>query len=62
MVKFYRIEAPHFVAGIFFDEKNKAAIAAPILRWMIGENIQFVKDYCATKGWSFRPYVDGKLK
>ena len=46
-----RIDAPHFVAGISFNEREIADRAAPILRWMIGKRLAWVQSYCASKGW-----------
>lgn len=31
-----RIEAPHFVAGIIFDENGQCIKAAPIVKWCRG--------------------------
>jgi hypothetical protein len=39
MEKLIRIEAPHFVAGIVIDWKNMVVDAAPILKWMIGREV-----------------------
>jgi hypothetical protein len=46
-----QITAPHLCAGIIL--RNDVVVdAAPILRWMIGKSRDFVRSYCARKGWS----------
>jgi len=46
----YRISSYYFVAGIF--TKNNIVIkTAPILKWMNGKNINFIKSYCLSKHW-----------
>ena len=48
----YRISAPHFVAGIIQDtETSQITDAAPILRYMVGWNIEKVLDYVERKRW-----------
>jgi hypothetical protein len=49
----YRVEAPHFVAGIVF-QKELAINAAPILKWSIGKNIVFLRNYFNRKKWRFK--------
>ena len=46
----YRIEAPHFVAG-FVTRYNTVAVTAPILSWLLGSNIKWVRNCCQEKSW-----------
>lgn len=48
--KLIQISSSYFVAGIIF--KNNIVIkAAPIVKWMIGKNIDYIKQYCLSKHW-----------
>lgn len=51
--KFLRVEAPHFVAGIYFDENGICSMAAPILSWARGKTSEYVIDYFNKKKWSY---------
>lgn len=59
----YRVVAPHFVAGIEFNEDGSAARAcqrsgaAPILAWVVMRrwNLARFEAYCKTKGWQIKP-------
>lgn len=42
-----RIQSSYFVAGI----EVGAGRAAPIVRYMVGWDIQRIQAYCARKGW-----------
>lgn len=47
-----RIVAPHFVAGLVYDDcANKVVEAAPILKYMLNWNRVMVKRYCGWKKW-----------
>lgn len=46
----YRIEAPHFVAGVETVDRIITR-AAPIVKWTRGKNIRELLDYCRRKGW-----------
>lgn len=52
---FYRIEAPHFVAGFETDLKPKAGVcvvrAAPIIKWALGKPANELFKYARRKGW-----------
>lgn len=49
------IDAPHFNAGIEYDDNDIVVHAAPIIRYMIGWSINQVTSYCTKKGWSHFP-------
>lgn len=38
-----RIEAPHFVAGVVFDDRGAIMHVAPILSWMKREGVNIVQ-------------------
>jgi len=47
---FIVIDAPHFYAGVTL--KNHVVIkAAPIVKYMIGWNVERVGAYCTQKNW-----------
>ena len=45
-----QIEAPHFTAGIVLAD-NVVTEAAPIVKYMIGWNRNYVRHYCQQKRW-----------
>jgi hypothetical protein len=45
-----RVVAPHFVAGMLVDG-DRVVRAAPILKWAIGKNRDFLRTYFRNKGW-----------
>jgi hypothetical protein len=47
----YRLEAPHFVAGLLLDAHGRVHEAAPILRWATGKTIAEIQRYTTRKGW-----------
>jgi hypothetical protein len=49
--RWFRIEAPHFTAGLRFDESDRADHGAPILKWAYRKTLPWMQDYCARKGW-----------
>lgn len=51
--KLLRVEAPHFVAGAIWvrDGAWKCIEAAPILKWMVNESAETVREYLERKGW-----------
>jgi hypothetical protein len=53
----WQVTAPHFCAGL--DESaGLVSDAAPILRWTIGKNIDWLAGYCRRKGWRMAS-IDG---
>lgn len=46
-----RVEAPHFVAGLIFNEAWVCVEAAPILRWAEGQDGWTLRRYFDRKGW-----------
>jgi len=46
----YQVTAPHFCAGIIVID-NIVIKAAPILRWMIDKNVDYLTEYCKKKKW-----------
>ena len=51
----YRVNAPHFVAGIIVTPDDLIIQAAPILGWTVGKNFPYVRDYCRSRGWIIEP-------
>ena len=50
----YRVEAPHFVAGLETETHNGSEIvvrSAPILGWTKGKTMTEFLRYCLRKGW-----------
>jgi len=60
-----RIEAPHFVAGAIFENRDgewKCIKAAPIIRYLCKTPSSEIKRYLDSKGWRYRwvsEYVRG---
>jgi hypothetical protein len=49
-MRLIRISAPHFCAGA--DVKDGKIIdAAPIIKWMKGRTLWWVRKYCEKKKW-----------
>ena len=46
----WQITAPHFCAGLVVVD-GRVTVAAPILKWSIGRDWPWVRDYCKRKGW-----------
>jgi len=51
--RLYRVEAPHFCAGLVVSAGLVVA-AAPILHWTMGKQWVEVLSYTETKGWNMR--------
>jgi hypothetical protein len=51
----YRITARHFCAGLFVAQDGCVTMAAPIIKWMSGKPIAYVRRYCTDKGWVLEP-------
>jgi hypothetical protein len=47
----YRVDAPHFCAGLEADN-GKVIRAAPIIGWMVGRRLDHIADYCRKKRWT----------
>jgi len=45
----YQATTKYFCAGLETDEAGNVVLAAPIIRWMLGKNIQFVEKWLAGK-------------
>jgi hypothetical protein len=58
----YRIEAPHFVAGIETEirpTKGETSVAAaPILRWAVGKSMDEFLRYTLRRGWKVDALAD----
>ena len=55
MERLVQISSSYFVAGVVF--KNNIAIkAAPIIKWMIGKDITYIKMHCLSKHWKLKNY------
>lgn len=51
--KLYQIKSNYFCAGIIV--KNKTIIyTAPIIKWMKGKSIRFIKQYCRNKNFKIK--------
>lgn len=46
-----RVVAPRFVAGIEL-EHDRCGLAAPILRWCLGQTRSELRDIFARRGWT----------
>lgn len=46
-----RVEAPHFVAGLLFDEAGRCIEAPPILAASIGKTAAELDRYFERRGW-----------
>jgi hypothetical protein len=53
----FRIIAPHFVAGGEF-KNGHAAKCASIIKYMVHWTPEAIRDYCATKRWTLEEYND----
>jgi len=53
MTVLLRIDAPHYVAGIIFKD-GKAVRAAPIIKWMIGKEWNWVVAYINSKRFKYQ--------
>lgn len=52
MTLLVRVVAPHFVAGVLYDEgADRVAEAAPILSYAVGWNRARLRTYVERKGW-----------
>ena len=49
VLQIYRIEAPHFVAGLV-PYQGRVRRCAPIIKYMAGWDIAKVYEYCEQKG------------
>lgn len=56
MTMLAQISAPHFVAGLIF-ENGVVVETAPILKYMNGWMRNRVRTYCRQKGWSAKVVV-----
>jgi hypothetical protein len=45
-----RVVAPHFVAGLVIVD-DTCTRAAPILRWAVGKNADYLRSYFRRKQW-----------
>lgn len=51
----YRVEAPHFIAGVLVDwNTGRINETAPIIRYMVGDHIDDLKQKCKEREWSLR--------
>jgi hypothetical protein len=54
----WQISAPHFCAALIVAGE-KVKDAAPILKWSIGKDWPWVRDYCKGKKWSGKRVAGG---
>lgn len=59
--QWWRIEAPHFTAGLIF-QNGVAVDGAPILKWAKGKQLKWMQSYCQSKGWRMEALPDRKPK
>lgn len=45
-----QVTAPHFCAGIVIKD-GQCVVAAPILKWAIGKDSDYLSRYFRRKGW-----------
>ena len=50
-LSWYRVQAPHFVAGLACDRRGVVVKTAPILSWARGKRMADVMQYVLRKGW-----------
>jgi hypothetical protein len=55
-VTWWRIVAPHFVAGLCVQD-GLVVEAAPILGWSVGRRWSEVRAYMVRKGWKGAPLL-----
>lgn len=48
-----RITSPYFVAGIM-----AGGDCAPIVGYLKGKTLRFIRDYCRGKGWKLEEFYD----
>lgn len=54
-----QIDAPHFCCGVEFDD-DIVVLTAPIVKYMMGWDLDQVRYYCDSKRWKFTEVqVDG---
>ena len=46
----HQISAPYFVAGILTKD-DVCVEAAPIIKWMVGKHLSYLRTYCRRKKW-----------
>lgn len=46
----FQVDSNYFCAGLI-EKDGKVIEAAPIQKWMIGKNIEYIKEYCVKKKW-----------
>lgn len=51
-----QIIAPHFCAGVVWEQGKGIVKAAPIVRYMKGWTLVGVQNYCTQKGWKYEQY------
>jgi len=54
MTSLLQIIAPHFVAGLIYDEYFFVIKTAPIIHYMRGWNVREVMLYCKKKRWAIQ--------
>jgi hypothetical protein len=54
-MRFIRISAPHFCAGADIKD-SKVINPAPIIKWMKGKTLWWVRKYCEKKKWEIETY------
>ena len=61
----YKVSTVYLTAGVMVDRVGNIVEAAPVLKWTVGKNLQFVEEYYREKGVlkdvSKSPYFDRKL-
>lgn len=56
LIKWFRIEAPHFVAGGEIDNDSCSKVA-PIIKYMKGWNENKIGHYARSKKWMIKFYL-----
>jgi hypothetical protein len=55
MKKLIRIDSGHFIAGAII-ENDECIKCAPIIKYLLGWDVQEIKNYCERKKWKLVEY------
>lgn len=60
--RLYRVEAPHFCAGLLVGDGSRVVAAAPILNWALGMTWVEVLAYTERKGWQMEHILEPVIR
>lgn len=53
--RLFQITSRYYCAGLVFDVETRLCVeAAPIVKWLVGADFEYVKAYCKRTGFKFR--------